>query len=382
LNVMIIILESFGREYIGTFNPDLENGNYKGYAPFFDTLCTRSKTFCNSFANGRKSIDALPSIISGIPAFHSPYVLTPYVNNDITSLPNLLKEKGYTTAFFHGAHNGSMGFEAYTNLAGFDKYFGLNEYPDDSHYDGYWGIWDEDFFDFTVKEMSKMKQPFMTTIFTLSAHAPFDVPEKYKGKFPTGPKKIHETVGYSDYALSTFFKKAEKMPWFDSTLFVITADHASIPYYDGYCNEMGNFKIPILLYMKNSDFIGMDSTVAQQIDILPTVLSILNYDKDYFALGNNMLDTTIQHYAVSNNNGLDRFLIYMDDYMLLAQDTISKELYNFVSDHMMRNNVFNDSTSLVKKMEKQMRAVIQVFNKCMIHNALTEKNYKTLNENR
>src|SRR5690606_23569815 len=147
-NVVVIILESFGREGVGFFNSQLDNGKYKGYTPSLDSLCSVSFVSSRSFANGRKSIDALPAVLAGVPAGEVPFVLTPYASNKMKSLPAILKEKGYATSFFHGAPNGSMGFKAFMNLMGVSDYYGKDEFKNDAEFDGLWGIWDEPFFQF------------------------------------------------------------------------------------------------------------------------------------------------------------------------------------------------------------------------------------------
>ena len=109
-NIVILIVESFGREYIGALNRSLEQGHYKGYTPFVDDLITRSVTFKYSYCNGRKSIDGMPSILSSIPMFVEPFFLTPASMNHVSGIARLLADEGYQTAFFHGAQRGSMGF--------------------------------------------------------------------------------------------------------------------------------------------------------------------------------------------------------------------------------------------------------------------------------
>ena len=156
-NVVVIILESFSREFVGSLNKDLKNGQYKGYTPFLDSLITRSLVFSNAFANGRKSIDAIPSVTASIPALVLPYVISERSGNRINSLASVLNGEGYQTSFFHGAPNGSMGFDAFTKIAGYQRYFGKNEYGHDDGFDGVWGIWDEPFFQFFADEMNMMK---------------------------------------------------------------------------------------------------------------------------------------------------------------------------------------------------------------------------------
>ena len=194
-NVVVLIVESFGREYIGALNKSLEDGQYKGYTPCVDSLINKSTTFSYSFCNGRKSIDGMPSILSSIPMFVEPFILTPSSMNDYTGLAGILAKEGYETAFFHGAQNGSMGFQAFAQKTGFQHYYGRTEYEascgtDD--FDGTWAIWDEPFLQFFANKMSQMKQPFMTSVFTASSHHPFAIPEKYKQQFPEEALEIHK----------------------------------------------------------------------------------------------------------------------------------------------------------------------------------------------
>ena len=188
-NVVVLIVESFGREYIGSLNRDLDGGKYRGYTPFVDSLLTHSLTFEYTFANGRKSIDAMPSTLSSIPMMVEPFFLTPASMNDLTGLAGMLHDKGYYSAFFHGAQNGSMGFEAFARATGYDKYFGRTEYNadpkggGDADFDGMWAVWDEPYLQHVVRMVNGFKQPFVASVFTASSHHPFKVPEQYAATF-------------------------------------------------------------------------------------------------------------------------------------------------------------------------------------------------------
>lgn len=142
LNVVVFILESFSKESSGFLNEELDNGTYKGYMPFLDSLMAEGLTFKYSFSNGMKSIDGMPSVLSGIPMFIEPFFLTPSSLNTVSSIGGELGKKGYYTAFFHGADNGSMGFEAFARTAGYTNYFGRTEYneanPGNKDFDGHW----------------------------------------------------------------------------------------------------------------------------------------------------------------------------------------------------------------------------------------------------
>lgn len=369
LNVVYLIIESLGKEHIGALNKDLKNGTYKGYTPFVDSLVANSFTSTRTYANGRKSIDALPSIISGIPSIREPFVLSSYSGNRTTSMAKLLGEEGYETAFFHGAPNGSMGFSAYTNLAGFQHYFGKTEYANDADFDGIWGIWDEPFLQYMAKTLNTFKQPFFSAFFSVSSHHPFKVPEKYAGKFPKGPLPVQEPLGYTDMSLRRFFDKAKYMPWYKNTLFVICADHATVSYLPEYQTTPGYFSIPILFFYPGGELKGKTDKLIQQIDILPTVLNYLNYDKPYFAFGFDAFDTNQNNFVVNNNDGSYSF--YQGDYLLINDGQKSKALYNLKNDRLTKQNLLGKLAPVQAAMETYLKAFIQQYNNRMINNQLT-----------
>jgi len=365
-NVVIIILESFAREYIGSLNHSLEGGTYKGYTPFIDSLISVSLTFDVSIANGKKSIDAMPSILASVPSLETPYTISHYANNQIDGLPELLKKKGYYSAYFHGAPNGSMGFDSFAKMAGFDNYIGLNEYPEKADFDGVWGVWDEPFFKFFGEKLNSFKQPFLASIFSVSSHHPFKVPEKYTGKFKKGSAPILEVVGYSDFALKEFFNEISKAPWFKNTLFVITADHTNESVHKEFQNNFGSYSIPIVFFKAGSDLRGIKNRIAQQIDIMPTVLSYLNYDEDYFAFGNNLLDDSYESFAFNTSGST--YHLYMKDHILEMSDNIPIGLFNYKTDLFLVNNLLGRNPDLQLQMEDKLKAIIQSYNSRLVDN--------------
>ena len=100
-NVVLIIWESFAREWVGGLNQDIPG--CQGFTPFIDSLMQRSYVFANGYSNSQKSIDAMPAIFASILKPHVPFVLSIYSGNNITALPARLDSMGYSTAFFHGA---------------------------------------------------------------------------------------------------------------------------------------------------------------------------------------------------------------------------------------------------------------------------------------
>jgi phosphoglycerol transferase MdoB-like AlkP superfamily enzyme len=369
-NVVVIILESFSKEFFGVFNQDKENGNYTGYTPFLDSLIQHSKTYEYSFANGRKSIDGLPSVISSIPSLGVPYFLSPYSGNKINSLPSLLKEKGYHTSFFHGAPNGSMGFQAFMNLAGVDYYYGMSEYNNDDDFDGLWGIWDEKFLGYYADRLNEFPEPFVSSFFSVSSHHPFKIPEEYEGKFNEGTLPIHKCVGYTDYSLKKFFEKISKMPWYENTLFVITADHTSSNIqYPEYQTAWGYYSIPILFFKPDHSLTGREQALAQQIDIMPTVLGYMNFEKPFVAFGRNLFDSDTESFAFNFKD--NTYQLFMGDHMLIFDGVRSLAVYNFKTDKLAEHNLIHEHPEIAAAMEPKIKAIIQQYNNRMIEDKLT-----------
>jgi phosphoglycerol transferase MdoB-like AlkP superfamily enzyme len=374
-NVVIIILESFAREYVGTLNRGLEDGKYEGYTPFIDSLINVSMTFDVSIANGKKSIDAMPSILASIPSLETPYTISHYANNKIDGLPDLLKRKGYYSAYFHGAPNGSMGFDSFAKMVGFDSYFGLNEYPNKADFDGIWGVWDEPFFKFFGEKMNGFKQPFLASIFSVSSHHPFKVPEKYTGKFKKGSAPILEVVGYTDFSLKEFFSQISKASWFNNTLFVLTADHTNESVHKEFQNNFGSYSIPIIFYKPGSDLKGIKNRIAQQIDIMPTILSYLNYDEEYFAFGNDLLDDSYESFAFNTSGST--YHLYMKDHIMEMIDNKPIGLFNYKTDLYLEKNLMgNAAPGLQVQMEDKLKAIIQTYNGRLLDNNMVVKKTK------
>ncbi|MFN8254419.1 MAG: sulfatase-like hydrolase/transferase [Bacteroidales bacterium] len=373
LNVVVIIMESFAKEYVGALNRHLDNNTYTGYTPFLDSLIGVSKSFNLAFANGRKSIDALPSVVASIPSMVNPYVTSPYASNEINSLASLLKNKGYLSAFFHGAPNGSMGFDAFMKIAGFDRYYGMSEYGNDADYDGSWGIWDEEFMLYMNRQLGQFKEPFLAAFFSVSSHHPFKVPEKYEGKFRKGTLDFHIPIQYSDLALRHFFKEASLQPWYKNTIFVLTADHSNHAWHDVYKTTIGDFSVPLLFYQPgNPDLKGADSTVVQQMDIMPTILHYLNYDGPYISFGFNAFDQKEKHFAVNYNNNI--YQIIRGNYVLQFMDGKSIALFNYIQDPLLNNNLLDKEPKRQIELETLLKAFIQQYNSRMVHNNLAIKN--------
>lgn len=381
-NIVIFIVESFAQEFIGALNKDLDNGTYKGYTPFTDSLLQHSLYFDQSFANTGFSIDALPAVLASIPRMDRPFVLSPHSLNHINSIASEVKNMGYSTAFFHGADNESLGFNAFVRQAGVDKYFGKNEFVADprfggmKEFDGKWGIWDEPFLQFFCAELSTLPQPFMASVFTLSSHHPFAVPEKYKDIFvDEGLHKMHKCIRYADYSIKRFFETASKEPWFKNTLFVITADHASSKRtHDVYMNEVGGFRVPIIFYDPSGEFpTGKHPGIAQQMDIMPTLLNYIGYDRPYISFGIDLLNTPAEDTWAFNWDFFPQY--FKGEYVMRMEDSQISEVYNYIKDPLLKDNLKGKlPKEIEEKMFIEMCAFIQSYMQRMDADDVTIKN--------
>lgn len=366
-NIVIVILESFSKEYIGFYNQHIDG--YQGYTPFLDSLLAHSVTYTHSFASGRKSIDAMPSVLSSIPMLIEPYIVTPYSTNAVSSLAECLRDEGYATAFFHGAPNGSMGFQAYARSAGFEQYFGMDEYDGIDAFDGTWAIWDEEFLQYYAQRMSQMPEPFMTTVFTASSHHPFRVPERYEGAFPQGDQPIHPCVAYTDHALCKFFQYAQQQEWYENTLFVITADHTNQVSLPEYATAKGLFEVPIAFYSPqwNQGEVREQSAVSQT-DIMPSVLAYLGYQKPFFAFGKDILTKEKENpWAVCYNH--PAYQLLSDNLLLQFDGQNTYAVYNYQNDPLLQNNIASEIN--YSAMERYLRAYIQQYIYRLTTNQLT-----------
>ncbi len=366
-NVVVILLESFSREFMKSLTTGKKD--YQGYTPFLDSLIQHSKTFEYSFANGRKSIDGPPSVTSSLPTFQVPFVLTPYSNNKFNSLASLLKVKGYHTSFFIGHPNGAMGYTAFTKMAGYDNYFGLDEYGKSEDSDGIWGIWDHKFLPFFANQLNEFPQPFFSTLFTVSSHHPFVVPKEFEGKFKGGDLSILKCIEYTDYSLRELFKKISKEPWYKNTLFVFTADHASseVIFEESHANA-GLYAVPIIFFKTDNSLAEYRHEIAQQIDIMPSVLGYLHYDKPYVAFGRDLFREKSKPVAF---NYRDAYYFYRDEYALSFDGKKTLGLYNFTTDTYFKENLLSQKGDVASEMETQLKAIIQQYNNRLVGNKLT-----------
>lgn len=363
-NVVLIILESFGQEMIGYYNPYYE----KSLTPFLDSLLSKSLTF-DGMANGRRSIEALPSLFCGLPSLMSTdYPSSRYVINKLDGFGTTLKEHGYKTAFFHGGNNGTMSFNSTSKSSGFDDYHGRNEYANDKDFDGTWGIYDNPFLQYTASKLNQYEEPFAAVIFTLSSHHPYSLPDNYIIPDTTRNTPFENTVTYVDDALRNFFNTVSEYEWFNNTIFVVTADHVNPEHkFEKYRNARGSYQVPLAFYAPQIIEARQIEETAQHIDLGVSILSALNINDTIFSFGRNLFDSKQEPSFIGYSNNVYQF--YDGEYLMQSDGNNIKGIFKLNEDGFSKN-LYKGNPEEWKTIDTKFKAILQQYNNRMINNQL------------
>ncbi len=357
-NIILFILESMGREYWGSLNQKNNIDNFISYTPFLDSLSRESLIFPNFYANSRKSIHGMPAILAGIPSFETAYTSSAYSNQPVESVVSIANKMGYNTSFFHGAPNGSMGFLGFSKILGFNNYYGKDEYNNDSDYDGYWGIWDLPFLKFTKEVIDQKNEPFFSTIFTVTSHEPYVIPDEFEEYFDEGNIPMHKAVRYTDYSLSQFFEIAKNENWFNNTIFIFTADHGNQTYYSFYEKMINRFANPLIIYSPGSNLKGVSYQLSQHLDIYPTIVDLINYNKPFRSWGQSLLSGIEDDSFVVNYFGAGNYFYMDNDYILVSDGSKVNGFYDS-KDFDLSNNLMEQSNSKLSYLEYKFNLFLQ-----------------------
>ncbi|MDY0015006.1 MAG: sulfatase-like hydrolase/transferase [Bacteroidales bacterium] len=373
-NIIIFILESFSKEHSKFYCPELYRDS-EGYTPFLDSLMQKSYTFTNAFSNGMKSIEALPSILTSIPSYQKPFVMMPQSLGKLEGLPYILSQEGYSTSFFCGTERNSMFFEAYASMAGVETFYAKEDYEKVCPVNGntiepFWGVYDMPFYQFMADKLKDMRQPFFTAVFNLTSHHPYTLPADYVDKMPKGYTKVQPCVAYTDLSLRKLFERIQKEPWYNNSIFVFVADHASPEIYAPQTRlPKGKSAIFYFIFTPDKAIQGIDTHVTQQLDIMPTLLGLIGYKIPYFAFGRDVFNERNRFPMATNYiNELyqcitDSVTIYMNDNEVISAFT--------AADLFQKKNIVNENRKSQQEATKQLKALIQSY-----YNHVSAKNYK------
>ncbi|MFK7785525.1 MAG: LTA synthase family protein [Crocinitomicaceae bacterium] len=360
-NVVILVLESFGKEFVGILS------GQESYTPYLDSLMKESMYYEYAFANGKKSNESIPAILASIPSLTTnPYSSSQYGDNDIYALPSILKENGYSTAFYHGATNGSMLFDSFSKRSGMEFYFGRNEYGNEDHFDGTWGISDAYFNPWSARKMSELKEPFCSLLFNTSSHHPYYVPKEFRKFTKKGPQEICAAISYSDYALRLFFDEAKQQDWYENTLFVFVADHSPASINSQYNLRHEMYRIPIGFYHpKGLIKAEKKSEIAQQLDVFPTILDLLNIKSTYYSFGSSLLQST-EKYGITHLE--ESYYYFNGEQMMIFNKDEAQNLLNFTKGSPVTEKDLPDYKRVMKERENRLKAILQRYSRDLISN--------------
>jgi phosphoglycerol transferase MdoB-like AlkP superfamily enzyme len=359
-NVLVLVVESLGRDYTGFLNG-------QPFTPFLDSLSKSAVVFPYCYANGIRSIEMVPSIFCGLPSLMDEhYINSSYGANELQNIFGWFSKRDYSAAFFHGGANGTMRFQSFLRSTGLPAYYGLNEYPNkERDYDGSWGIYDEPYLQYVARCLDTVRKPFFTGVFTLSSHHPYELPEKYKNTFPEGDLPIHKTVAYADHALRLFFDYAREQPWFANTIFIITGDHTSHSTNPYFYSETGHYEIPLLFYSQQLAPVTVNKTISQ-CDIMPTLLDLMQWKNTWPSLGRSALDSSYAGYSFHRDNRVN-FILHYPYTLGMRDDGKVTEFYSRLRNkttvqHLKRSGEPYESMLLY------LKAYLQVYSQTLIHN--------------
>lgn len=371
-NVVVIILEGVGQMYLDSVNTVVE-AKGESLMPFLDSLCTVSLVPVNTYATGKASIGGVTAVIGGFPSFGNfKFMVSPYNANKIDSFSNILDGEGYTSVFYGGGNKGSVSLEATIHAFGITKFIDREKFGNDEFFDNYWGIFDHAMAKYITEDLSHTQQPFFAGWTTLSSHSPFIIPDYYGANYKNKEQGVDRAVEYVDESLREFFNHAKTKEWYQNTIFIITSDHGTRDKRANHINKFTEPRIPMIIFAPDGSIKPQKITrVMAQYDLLPTTLSLINYNKPYINMGNSLFDNNVPHYAI---NYIDnQFQIISEDLLVefdAEKDRIGK-VYDIKTDYLLKHPLRDYDKSRVDSMHTYIKAFLQDYNHRMINNKMS-----------
>ena len=320
-NIVFIILESYTSDVVEAF------GGEKNVSPFINKYATSGLLFSNIYASGDRTDKGMIAILSAFPTQAVRTIIQqPDKFEKLPAIPRVLKSKGYSTVFYYGGESEFANFKSYLISTQFEKIIDKKDF-ESSQMNSKWGAHDGFLFDKALDGMRTLKEPFMSTILTLSSHEPFEVPIPNKFIGDDLPSKFRKAANYTDLSFGEFMAKAEKEKWFKNTLFVVVADHGHrLPKEYDNAYDHRKFRIPLFFYGEviNKKYNGtVVNKIGSQTDIASTLLNQINISDTAFHWSTNLLDKSKEGFAFySYDNGIG----WVDEQNTINVDNVRKEL--------------------------------------------------------
>ncbi len=293
-NVVILFLESFSGDLIESLGGDPR------IAPNFHEMEKDGLLFTQFYATGNRSQEALASVYGGLPAVPVTTLTDhPEKYKSVPSLIKIMKKNGYYTSFLFG------GQLIYGNIKSYLIYNEFDSITEGKDLDPslprqMLGVPDEYMLKVFLRQLDSLPRPFFANAFTLSSHSPYDVPGGWPLTWVHPENKFVNSAHYTDKALGEFFREAKRQPWWDSTLFVVLADHSHMSYHNYLPGTFEYRRIPLLLTggaLKEEYRGKRDSTLMSNVDVTATLLHQLGYDSRAFFWSKNVFNPYSPRFA-------------------------------------------------------------------------------------
>jgi len=353
LNIIIVLLESWSYRYI-----DALAGNNYGVTPNFDKIIKQGLSFNRFYANGQRSIEGLQAVLTGVPnLIDMPRLGWGLENSKFTRLGSLLKKHDYHTVFTQSSRRTSFHIDGISAATGFEHYFGMEDMELKLNYSdphSFWFGWDHETFNKVINHLSTVNKPFINFTFTGTTHAPYGtLPIEFK-KFPHGKNSENgflNTLYYSDWALGQFMQQAKQQPWFDDTIFFFTADHTLGHFHKK--TTLERFHIPLVIYSPKYIKAGVNNVIGCHLDIMPTIIDLLQLSDTYSALGASLLrkknnNNAFAYLHAGNITGIvnnEGYLMHTLKKITEAKTLKHRELDNSIKDKLERTLLTIDQTA-------------------------------------
>ncbi|GMT47573.1 MAG: sulfatase [bacterium] len=338
-NIILIMVESLSAEYMGVF------GDNRGLTPNLDRLAEKSLFFNNFYATGTRTVRGMEAVTLSVPPTPGRSIVKRPDNHNMFSSGFIFKEKGYENKFIYAGYGYFDNMNDFFSHNGFDIVDRTDMTREEITFSNVWGVCDEDLFNKALRESDKSYRkgkPFFNYIMTTSNHRPYTYPD---GKIDI-PSHTGRAGGvkYTDYSIEQFLKKAEHKPWFKNTIFVIVADHnggsagkTSLPAW--------RYRIPLLIYAPNIIAPNTINKVSSQIDLMPTLFSIMNWSYESKFYGKDILDKKFRERAFIGTYQKLGFL--RNRRLLILEPDRSVHEYNIVNQGL-RSIKYKEITPLKK----------------------------------
>jgi phosphoglycerol transferase MdoB-like AlkP superfamily enzyme len=361
-NIVIILMESFAGQYVGVL------GNNTGITPEFDELSNEGILFTQMFSGGTRTNRGIASTLLSFPTLprYKSILNDASISQSFSSIAQILKQRNYNSNYIFSGDLNYDNMEGFLSTQGFDNFYGRNQFNENA-FQTTWGVSDNLLFEKSFQIINDLKEPFLTTILTMTNHPPYLFPA-HKSFIPVTDNDSENArlnaFKFSDMALGQFMKKMKSSPIYNRTIFVILGDHGflSAKFDQNKSIELASYHIPCLIIAPNLEP-GINNRLSGQIDIIPTILPLLGGAIVHHSWGKNLLTEPMESdYAIIIPSGINHKIGFIQSNTFLIYDFHSKSEYYTLN--KFPNNINLESINNINlthlKMEKTMLSFLNL----------------------